>query len=108
MALSAFQPQGGTLIIASTAASATTATQVSSAGGIQGAWLVNLSTNDAYVAISASSAVAAAVPTTASSTGSFPLLQRTDEKLTVPPNCWLSAITTAGQANLAVTLGFGL
>lgn len=108
MALTAFQPQGGTLIIASTAASATVATQVSSAAAIQGARLVNLSTNDAYVAISASSAVTAAVPTTASSTGSFPLLQRTGEKFSVPPQCWLSAITTAGQANLAITLGFGL
>lgn len=106
MALNAFQIQGGTLIVASTAASATAAVQPSTAGNIQGAFIQNLSTNDAYIAIGASTATAV-VPTTAGSSGSFPLLQRTSKALTVPPNFWISAITTAGQANISVTPGFG-
>lgn len=105
MALLPFQIQGGTLIVASTAASATAAQQVAT-GSIQGAFLQNLSTVDAYVSIGASTATAAA-PTTASSTGSFPLMQRTGRSLTVPPNFFISAITTGGQANISVTPGFG-
>ena len=106
--LAAFQMQGNTLLIASTAAAATVAVQGSTLGQ-QGAFLTNLSTVDAYVSISASSSVLASVPTTASpSTGSMPLMQRTGKVFSVPPQCWVSAITTGGQANIAVTPGFGL
>lgn len=104
---SPFQPQGNTLIVASTAASATAGVQVST-GAMQGVRLVNLSTLDAYVSVASSSSATASLPTTASpSTGSMPLLQRTERVLTVGPNFWLSAITSAGQANIAVTGGFG-
>lgn len=101
--LDSFLPQGNTTIIASTAASATAAQQFT--GGIQGARLVNLSTVDAYLAFGASTATAAA-PSTAGA-ASFPLMQRTEKVISLPPNFWVSAITTAGQANIALTPGIG-
>jgi hypothetical protein len=106
MALLAFSPFNGTLILASTAASAVTV-QPTTSGGMQGLSITNMSTLDAYIAIGGSSSIVAAAPTTASSTGSFPLMQRSTRTITVPPNCWVSAITTAGQANLALTPGSG-
>jgi hypothetical protein len=106
MSLTSFLTQGNTLIVASTAAAATAAVQPST-GSIQGMRIVNLSTNDAYVAFGTSTATAS-VPTTASpSTGHQPILQRSERTFNTPPNVWVSAITTAGQANLAFTPGFG-
>ena len=108
--LASFQPQGNTLILASTAASATTV-QPSSASSIQGLRAVNTSTSvTAYATVSASSATVATLPTTVTpSTGTgFPLLPSQTEIFSVPPNCWVSAITSAGQANLALTPGVGL
>jgi hypothetical protein len=70
--------------------------------------VTNLSTLDAYVVFS-STGIAAVAPTTAiPAIGHTPVLQRTSRIFTVPPNCYVSAITSAGQANLAVTPGFGL
>jgi len=106
MPLDAFRPQGQTLLLASTQASATTV-QPSSDGSIQGLMIQNLSTSDAYVCIS-STGIAASVPTTATpSTGHMPVMQRMVYIVTTPPNCYVSAITSAGQANLALTPGFG-
>lgn len=107
MPLNAFQPQGQTLILASTLASATTV-QPSTAGGIQGMMVTNLSTLDAYVVFS-TTGIAAVAPTTAvPAVGHMAILQRETYIFTTPPNCYVSAITTAGQANLALTPGFGL
>ena len=107
--LAAFQPQGNSLLVSSTVGSATAAVQTSSAGGIQGLRISNLSTNDAYVSIGASTATATLPTTTVPSTGTgFVVMQRSAVTITAPPNCWLSAITSAGQANLVVTPGVGL
>jgi hypothetical protein len=82
--------------------------QPSTGGNIQGMLVTNLSTLDAYVVFS-STGIAAVAPTTAvPAIGHTPVLQRTSQIFTVPPNCYVSAITSAGQANLAVTPGFGL
>jgi hypothetical protein len=107
MPLNAFQPQGPTLILPSTLSAATTM-QPSTSGNIQGLMVTNLSTNDAY-AVFSTTGLAAVAPTTAvPAIGHTPILQRATYYFTVPPNCFVSAITTAGQANLALTPGFGL
>lgn len=107
MSLAPFQPAGGTLIVSSTLASATTV-QFSTCGQ-QAVRIANRSTLDAYVLLGSSSSFVVAAPTTTSSTAAGMLIiqRAANEKFTCPPQCWISAITTAGQADLAVTPGFG-
>lgn len=104
--LDSFTPQGNTTRISATAASATAAIQPST-GYIQGLRCVNLSTNDAYLAFGVSTATAVAPTTAAGGNAGIPLLQRTERMFVTPPNVWVSAITTAGQADVAVTPGTG-
>lgn len=104
MPLSTFQPQGNTaLVLATTTASAP---QQPSTGSIQGLLLTNQSTNDAWVAFGVSTATAV-LPTTSTPSAGMPLLQRSQATFGVPPNVWLSAITTAGTAAIYATPGFG-
>jgi hypothetical protein len=99
MGLAAFQPLGGGTRISSTLGSATVAIQPSVAG-LQFAKVTNQSTLDAWIAISASSAVAAKASTTVASSGNMLIMQRETFVVGTPPSCWVSAITTAGQADL--------
>lgn len=85
--------------ISSTAGSATAGIQPST-GSLQAAVLTNASTNDVYYSISKSSAAVAVAATTTPSSGNNLLLQRTQKQIMTPPNPWVSAITTAGQADL--------
>lgn len=99
-----FQPMGLTSMIAPTTA-ASAAIQPST-GSIQGIKIANLSTNDAYVAFGTSS-VAAVYPTTSNPGLGMAILQRSDQSFVFPPNGWISALSSAGTALLAVTPGFG-
>lgn len=108
MSLDAFRPQGGTILAALTTV-ASVGVSPSSAGGIQGLRITNISTNDAYAWIG-SSAVAAALGSSSTPGLSFPILQRTSLVISCPPNAFLSAMTTGAgiTAVLAITAGFGL
>ena len=105
MALLTFQPQGNTSMVALTTAAS--AGIQPSTGSIQGVKIANLSTNDAYVTFSPTSSIAAIYPTTSVPNLGMPVLQRSVETFVFPPNGWLSALTSAGAALLAVTPGYG-
>ena len=108
MALLAFQAQGFTLVLPSTAASATLM-QPSTSGAAQSLRIVNLSTSvTAYVAFGATTATAVAATTAVPAVGHMPILPQQTQVFSVQPNVFVSAITTAGQANLALTPGYGL
>ncbi|HQZ37128.1 MAG TPA: hypothetical protein PK020_22070 [Ilumatobacteraceae bacterium] len=98
----AFRPMGNTTLIASTAASATIAQP--STGHIQGCMLVNRSTNDAFIAIGVSTATAA-IPTTSATAAGMCLPKNTERFIKTPPNFYISAITSAGQADIFITPG---
>ena len=104
--LEAFQPQGNTILIAGTT-TASVAVQPST-GSIIGCRISNIATGVTYIAVSPSSGISAVIPTTSTPANGFPLLPNSAETFNVAPNFWLSAITSAGTAQIFATPGFGI
>jgi len=105
MSITAFQPAGPTALIAATSSTASAATQVCT-GSQQGMFLSNPSTVPVYFATGASSAIQAAQPTTALPCPGACLPPSGTQTVTVAPQGWLSAVTSAGSASLFATPGF--
>lgn len=106
MSITAFQISAGgnSVLVAASSSTASTPTQVST-GSQQGMYLANPSTIPVYVA-AGSSLVQAACPTTAVPAPGVCILPGQALALTVPPQGWLSAATSAGSASLFGTPGF--
>lgn len=104
MSLDTFLPQGNSQLISATT-TASVGLQISS-GNIQG---VRIRTSAlAYVAFG-SSTVTALAPTTSTPANGIWLNSAAVEKFTVPPNCYVSFITSAAAGALCtITPGFGL
>lgn len=87
----------------------TTATQPST-GSIQGmlaTWIGSIPCYLEYGASAGSSGLTATIPTS-STPGSMPILPNTAPSLTVPPNCYVSAMTSAASGGiLMLTPGDG-
>ena len=106
MPITAFQPSNAnTQLIAATSSTASVATQVC-AGSQQGMAVANPSTLPVYLAFGSSS-VQAAVPTTAVRAPGLCLPAGNHRAFATPPAGWLSAVTSAGSANIFATPGFG-
>lgn len=107
MAFNAFMPRATTkLVAASSSTSGAEVTQVCT-GSEQAMYIANASTTPVYLATAGTSVVQATVPTTATPAtgqcipnGAPPLL------IVTPPGGWLSAVTSAGAANVFATPGF--
>lgn len=68
--------------------------------------VTNQSTNDAYISIAVSSAAVAIAASTVASSGNNLIMGRARPQVfSTPPNCFVSAITTGGQADLIVQPG---
>jgi hypothetical protein len=105
MPITSFQPSGATALIAASSSTASTPTQVST-GGQQGMYIANPSTVPVYFATGQTSAVLAAVPTTAVPTAGLCIPAGQGKDITTPPGGWLSAATSAGTASVFATPGF--
>lgn len=105
MSITAFQISGNTALLTVTSASSATATQVCT-GSQQGMYLANPSTIPVYFAAGNSSAVQAACPTTAVPCPGMCLPPNGTQTVTIPPQGWLAAATSAGSAVLFATPGF--
>jgi hypothetical protein len=105
----AFLPQGGTIILALTSLGSA-AVGISTAANLQGAMFDNLSTVNAVVAIGGSGVVATQGSTAAFTAGQFTLLGLNSKVLSIPPNSYVSACTTAASlvAQITVTPGYGV
>ena len=105
----AFYPQGPTILIALTTVGSA-GVSPSSASGLQGLKLDNMSTNNVFVRIAQTSASAAVLPTTAASQTGFFVPYLASLTITTPPNPFVSALTTAVSltAVMALTLGAGI
>ncbi len=102
----AFRPQGTSMLIAVTS-SPSAAVQVTT--GAHGVRLLAAS-NSPWVAVSNSSSVLLAIPTTSTPGNGIPLAGAGKvlvETLDIGPRAWLSFGTTAGAAKLHVTPGMG-
>lgn len=105
MTFRAFMPMGTTkLIAASSSTAGAEITQVCT-GSQQGMFLANPSTVPVYVATGQTSAVQAACPTTAVPATGLCVINGQALPISTPPGGWLSAVTSAGSANLFVTPG---
>lgn len=104
MSLQAFipSPNVGATVLSSTAGSATL--YQPSSGGMQDVELTNPSTVDCYYTVGKSSGITATLPTSAVP-GSNVILQRTSKQFGVPPNFFISTITSAGEADLVIQPG---
>ena|SRR3990167_5357642 len=104
----AFYPQGPTILIALTTVGSV-AVCPSSAAGLQGLKIDNLSTNNVFLNVSSTGAVALLPTTAAGQTGMFiPYLASLT--ITTPPNPFVSALTTGAAlvSVMALTLGAGI
>lgn len=99
-----FKPQGNTALIAPTT-TASAAIQPSTAS-IATFRLNNTSTNPVWVAYG-SSTIVATLPTTTTAANAFPMAAGGIETFDFTPNCYVSAITTVGTGQLALTPGLG-
>lgn len=103
MSLTAFQPNGNSVLVAASSSTASTPTQVC-AGNQQGMWIANNSTIPVYLAIGSSS-IQAACPTTAVPCAGLSLPAGQCRPFTTSPAGWLSAATSAGSALVSATPG---
>lgn len=104
MSNQAFQISGLSVLIAASSSTGLAPTQVST-GNQGGMFVSNPSTVSVYVAYG-SSTIAAAVPTTAApARGDCIPAGRCRPYAT--PSIWLSAVTSAGAANVFATPGYG-
>jgi hypothetical protein len=102
-----FRKNGPTSVVAiSTAASAAIQPSTGNIQGLLATWVGSLPCYIEYSSTIGSSNIAATVPTT-STPGSMPILPNTAPSFTVPPNCWISAISSAGTGLLYLTEGDG-
>jgi len=109
MALDAFRPMSnGILISCTTVGSA--GISPSSAGGMQGARVTNLSTVNAFVLYSLTSTAVATLPSTTNSQPGFWLKGNAEAVLSMPPNAFFSACTTGVGlvAQIGISAGFGI
>lgn len=106
MSITAFQlsASANSALIAASSSTASAPTQVST-GGQQGMYLANPSTVPVYAAFG-SSLIQAGCPTTAVPCPGVCVLPGQSVPFTVPPQGWLSAVTSAGNASLFATPGF--
>jgi hypothetical protein len=105
MALDAFLPQGNSQLISAT--TTPSAAIQASTGGIQGVRI--RSSAVAFVSISKTSSDTVSIPTTSTPANGIPLIATVFEKFSVPPNAWLSFMTSgASGALIYVTPGIGL
>ena len=102
--LISFQPFGNSVLVAASSSTSGAGQQVST-GGAQTLMIANASTIPVYLAVAASSAVQAACPTTAVPAPGMALLGGNQAPITIPPQGWLSAVTSGGAASLFVTPG---
>lgn len=105
MSLDAFLPQGNSQLISATT-TPSAAIQVST-GSHQG---VRIRTSAvAYFSVSSSSSVTVSMPSTGTPANGIPLNAGAQEKFSIPPNGWLSFMTSASAGALIyVTPGAGL
>lgn len=105
----AFYPQGPTILIALTTVGSA-GVSPSSAAGVQGLKLDNLSTNNVFAHIGITSTEVALLPTTAASQNGVFIPYLASLTISTPPNPFVSALTTAAAltAVMALTLGTGL
>jgi hypothetical protein len=109
MSVVAFQPafNAATTLVIASSSTASTPTQCSTASA-QGFYVVNASTAglNVWIAFGASSAVRASLPSTGTpATGMF-LPPNVPQHFSTPPGAWLSALTTAGTANVFASPGY--
>jgi hypothetical protein len=105
MSITAFQPMGTTkLISVSSSTAGAEVTQICT-GSQQGMHIANPSTIAVYVA-AGSSSIQAACPTTAVPFAGLCIPSGQERVLTTPPFGWLSAVTSAGSAQVFATPGF--
>lgn len=104
----AFLPQIGSCMMSLTTV-ASVPISPSSAGGVQGARMTNITTDNAYIWIG-SSAIVPTSNTTAAPFLSMPLLQKTSLVISCPPNSFFSGLTTAAgiTATVVITAGYGI
>lgn len=108
--MNAFRPAGNTILVVASSSTGVAATQWSStltAANMTVAWTANTGAVPVYLAFGSSS-VAAAIPTTSGNPGlTFPSSYA--KALSVGPglNAWVSAVTSAGTANVYLTPGDG-
>lgn len=100
--MDAFRPQGGTFRVALTSVGSA-GVQITT-GSIQGCIVSNMSTDNAYVWFSQTSAamVATSLWTTAAIIAAIPVMQKSQRTYAIPPNSFVTGITTG--ASIAVTL----
>ena len=101
----AFAITGNTVLVVATSSTATP-TLVSNGNGYC-ARVVNGSTIDTYLAFGNSSTVAATLASTSGGLGVYlpGANNHFEDFFAIPPVCYLSAVTSAGSANLYVTPG---
>lgn len=106
MSLTAFQPSGNTVLVIASSSTAGTPTQAST-GSQQGMLVTNASTAalNTWIAFGQTSAVQAQIPSTGTPGPGIFLPPNVPRVFTTPPGGWLSAITTAGTANVFATPG---
>lgn len=104
MSLDAFMPQGNSQLCSATT---TPSTGFQVTGNIT---TVRIRTSAlAFVAISVSSGVTCAIPSTSAAANGIPLNSASQEKFTVPPNAYLSFMTSAvAGALIYITPGAGI
>lgn len=106
----AFYPQGPSLLIALTTVGSA-GVSPSTAAGIQGVKIDNLaSTCSVFVAAFPTSTGVALLPTTAASQPGFFVRASQSQIVSVPPNSYFSALTTAAAvtAIACITPGYGI
>lgn len=104
----AFRPAGPTKLVIATSSTGATPTQWST-GGMPTCWCVNQSTVPVYLAWG-SSTVTAGIPSTGTPIEGLVLPSTISRCFQIGPNnsaAWISAVTSAGSANLFVTPGYG-
>ena len=101
-----FRPQAAGTESVAVSTTPLTAFQVSSAGNFYNMMATWIGSIPCYVEFS-TTGVTATLPSS-SAKGSFPLLPNVQQSLTVPPNCYVSAITSAAAGGtLLLTPGDG-
>lgn len=105
---SAFRPSGNTVLVVASSSTSALATQWNT-GNMSQCWVSNQSTLAVWLAWG-SSTINAAIPTTGTPCQGLALPSTLSRCFTIGPNnnaAWISAVTSAGTANIYVTPGVG-
>lgn len=100
-----FAPQGNTILVNASSTGGSVAVQAST-GSIDGVLVSVQGTVGCYMSVGVSTATAT-IPTTTTAGGMF-LSGGTLKGFRVPPNAWLSFMTSAGTVPVFVTPGKGI